>query len=397
MVESALPPGSSVTDGRSGIGDEARIFIAAIAFRVVSAILAFLSNVTFPLYQDQGFSVLPRQNSFWDAFARYDAGWYWGIAANGYQYLEGGRDNLAFFPLFPLLMRVVGRLLGGRQEEYYLAGVLVSWIAFGFAMMLVYRLARLDLSRQASIRAAAYTAVFPFAFFFGMVYSESLFLLGLVGSAYCLRQRQWLPGAILGAAMTATRVTGVMAVPGLAWIAWRAAGEDPAARKRAALAIVGVMSGIGAVSVANFVLSGSFFTWYDSITRWGYEPGASIVSGLPGLVMALLTRPYEYLAGERLAPYDTLNGLAAITALALVPFVWRRHGAGYALIIVFTLALPLSSGQFEGLGRYCSVLFPIPILLAGVRGELFHNLLLGTAAMFYAYGLALFVNVHPLF
>ncbi|MGE3275351.1 MAG: hypothetical protein AB7O67_09580 [Vicinamibacterales bacterium] len=43
------------------------------------------------------------------------------------------------------------------------------------------------------------------------------------------------------------------------------------------------------------------------------------------------------------------------------------------------------------------MLFPVPILLAGLRGETTHQLLLVTAAMFYAYGLALFVNVHPLF
>ncbi len=62
------------------IGDEARIFVVAILFRVFSALVAFLANVTFPPLQDQRFYVFPTPHLFWDTFARYDSGWYHGIA-----------------------------------------------------------------------------------------------------------------------------------------------------------------------------------------------------------------------------------------------------------------------------------------------------------------------------
>ena len=61
------------------------------------------------------------------------------------------------------------------------------------------------------------------------------------------------------------------------------------------------------------------------------------------------------------------------------------------------LLLPLSSGQFEGLGRYCSVLFPLPILFGSLRGETRHLGLMTGFVMFYTLGLVLFGNVHPLF
>src|SRR5687768_14578362 len=112
------------------IGDEARIFVAAILFRICTALVAFLANVTFPPLQDQRFYVFPAPHLFWDTFARYDSGWYHGIASQGYIFGAGGRNNLAFFPLYPLLMRGGGRLLGGRQEEFYFAGIVVSWLAF---------------------------------------------------------------------------------------------------------------------------------------------------------------------------------------------------------------------------------------------------------------------------
>ncbi len=380
-----------------GVGDDARIFIAALLFRIFSALVAFLANVTFPAHQDQGFSVFRDEHLFWDTFARYDAGWYRGIASQGYVYGAGGRNNLAFFPIYPLLMRAGGWLLGGRQQDFYFAGIVISWLAFAAAMTMLYRLALLDLPRGAALRAVIYAAVFPFAYFFGMVYSESLFLLALVTAAYGFRTRRWLVGALAGAVMTGTRVTGVMAIPGLAWLGWRAAGGDAVIRLKALMGAAACATGIVGYSFYNYAVSGTPFAWYQSITYWGYHPGGNPVSGLFALLQALAFRPYPFLALERMAPYDTLNALAALGSLVLVPLVWRRFNAGYALVIVAGLLLPLSSGQFEGLGRYCSVQFPIALALASFKGELRHLVLIASSAVLYALSLAMFATVHPLF
>ena len=64
---------------------------------------------------------------------------------------------------------------------------------------------------------------------------------------------------------------------------------------------------------------------------------------------------------------------------------------------VLGLLLPLSSSQYEGLGRYCSVLFPLPILLGSLPGATRHHGLMMGFAIVYALGLILFGNVHPLF
>ena len=126
--------------------------------------------------------MLGATNYFWDPFTRYDSGWYYGIAARGYQWVEGGRNNLAFFPAYPWLMGVVGRLLGGAQADFYFAGIVVSWVASVAAARFVYAAARLDLPPDRAWDAALLTFVFPFAFFFGVVYSEALFLLVLAAA-----------------------------------------------------------------------------------------------------------------------------------------------------------------------------------------------------------------------
>ena len=68
-----------------------------------------------------------------------------------------------------------------------------------------------------------------------------------------------------------------------------------------------------------------------------------------------------------MALYDTLYGVTALAFAAAIPFVWRKLGAAYGLFMVVNLYVPLSSGTFEGLGRYCSVLFPAFIWLASIR------------------------------
>ena len=176
-----------------------RIALFALAFRLASAVLAFLENVVFPLNQPETFTMLGRTSPFWDTFTRYDSGWYYQVARNGYQFVVGGPavglgkvGKIAYFPLYPLLMRWVGRLFGQTAADVYRGGIVVSWTAFVLAMIGLYYLARLDIPSRRAERAVLLAAVFPFAFFFGVVYTESLFLLLTVTTFYAFRTRHWI-------------------------------------------------------------------------------------------------------------------------------------------------------------------------------------------------------------
>jgi hypothetical protein len=114
-------------------------------------------------------------------------------------------------------------------------------------------------------------------------------------------------------------------------------------------------------------------------------------------VRRLVTEPYRYLTTERMAVYDTLYGVTGILFVLSIPFVWRRFGAAYGLFMLLNLWLPFSSGALEGIGRYCSVLFPCFIWLASLRSRTAFTALVVCFSMFYTLGLALFVTIHPLF
>lgn len=389
-----------------------RIIAAALGFRLLSAGIAFLANAVLPMAQREQFTVFPSTNLFWDTFARYDSGWYFTIARYGYEWVEGGRSNLAFFPVYPMLMRYVALGLGGGRSRVYIAGILISWAAFVLAMIVLHRLAKVESGDgETARRAVVYAAVFPFAFFFGVVYTEALFLLFSVTAFYGFRTRRWWLGAAAGALATATRANGLFIVPALALVALqetegrrqetedrRQEAEGRRTLVKASVALACTLLGVGAYSLFVYQLSGNPFEWAQSINRWNWHPGSQ-----PGwqplvtVVTAMVTRPYAYLTSSPQAVVDLLNASAGLALILATPFIWYRFGPAYPVLILINLYVPLSSGALEGIGRYCAVLFPFSIWLATFRSPLVQNGIVVASAMLYVVCLTLFTKLYPLF
>ncbi|MEO5739654.1 MAG: mannosyltransferase family protein [Vicinamibacterales bacterium] len=374
-----------------------RIIAGALGIRVLSAIIAFMINAVFPMAQREQFTIYPRTHLFWDTFARWDSGSYFDIARYGYKFVEDGRSNLAFFPLYPMLMRYLALAMGGGRVRVYMAGIIISWTAFVLAMIVLYRLAKLDVPEGAS-RALVYAAVFPFAFFFGVVYPESLFLLFTVTAFYGFRTRQWWLGAAAGALATATRANGIFMLPALALVAFRETRGNRSAMVRAGAALGATLLGIGVYSLFIYSISGDPLEWAKSMRRWNWSPGA--VPGwqpLVTLMTTMATSPYAFITASPHGVIDLLNATAAIAVLAVTPFIWRRFGPAYPMLILINLYIPLSSGLVEGMGRYAAVLFPVALWLATLRTRLVRDGILVAFAMLYVLCLALFTKVYPLY
>ena len=112
----------------------------------------------------------------------WDGHWYALVVLKGYGYHEA---VTAFFPLYPALLGVGNWLLDGQIE---LAGVIISNVAFLGALVLLYQLLIVDFDRAVVRRALLYIALFPTAYYFSAVYSESLFLLVSVGCLLAARR-----------------------------------------------------------------------------------------------------------------------------------------------------------------------------------------------------------------
>jgi hypothetical protein len=165
---------------------------------------------------------------------RYDTGFYLVIALQGY---EGGPLRAAFPPLYPLaigaLKPAADPFAASEIGAALLAGLAVSWVAFGVGLYLLHRLVALDFGEQVAHRTVVLLAVFPTSFFFSAVYAESLFLALSVGSIYAGRRGHWWLAGLLGGLAALTRLQGIiLLVPLTVLLLYGPRGDRPAGPRR---------------------------------------------------------------------------------------------------------------------------------------------------------------------
>ena len=132
-----------------------------------------------------------------------------------------------------MLMRGVGRLLGGHMTGYVLAGTAISLAAFWGALVLPACVHPEALGDEKAPRASLWLlAAYPFALFFGAIYTESLFLLGVVGAFYHFTKQQFGRAALWGLLVGLTRVNGSLLVIPLPFSRFAGAARRRRSRSR---------------------------------------------------------------------------------------------------------------------------------------------------------------------
>jgi hypothetical protein len=326
---------------------------------------------------------------------RWDAGWYLQIVTDGYKYIPGDpsvQQNIVFFPAYPMLMRVAGRLLGGDMVGYVAAGLIISIGSFFAALAYLYAFARDRYGDEVAGGAIWLLAAYPFAIFFGALYTESLFLLGTVGAFYHFSKQQFGRAAWWGLLVGLTRVNGALMVVPLALLALSPAAAPSKARALAAAAA----PALGLAIYAGFIwrLTGNPLAFAASHAAWGRT-----YQGLGTLV----SHQYSILANAGLSGYvgtpgyDVLNAIGAIFAIATIWPVTRRLGAAYGLFMALNVFPALADGGLLSAGRLSSVLFPAFIWLAATVPSSQRPAWIATFAALQAFGAALFYTWRPLF
>jgi hypothetical protein len=251
-----------------------------------------------------------------DVWARWDSEWYLRIAESGYDWPS---STPAFFPLYPLLVGGLGRVLGDR---FLLAGLVVSLVACAAAFVLLHRLVRRRIGATDARRTVLYLALFPTSLFLGAVYGESLFL-ALALATFVLAERRRMGWAAVAAGLAIlTRAQGVALLPALAVFAWRSE------RRGRDLALLLVPVGMFLVfPLALEAWIGRGLAFVDAQRIW--ERSLAPLGPLGGLVQAI---------GEG----DVLGPALAVGLVCLALLAWRWLGAPYGLYALVALAIPMA-------------------------------------------------------
>ncbi|MDP2711721.1 MAG: mannosyltransferase family protein [Solirubrobacteraceae bacterium] len=308
---------------------------------------------------------------------RWDSVWFMAIAEGGY----GGGAREAFFPLYPLLVRIVGAPFGSAL----VGGALASTALLGVALVLLHRLVALDHGRAVARNAVLVTALFPMSFFFSAVYSESLFLALSVGAIYAARRERWAWAGALGALAASTRSAGVLLLVPLAmiylWDVRRPRLHDRRPLRADALWLGLVPLGLAAYCAFLALAGHDALAPFQAQEVWLRSFAGPFVGAWDGVVAAW-QGARQLLSGAREPVFFTAAGgdpfVAArhniellvwlVLALVALAGVLRRLPAAYGAYVVAALALPLSypvgPQPLMSLPRFVAVLFPLAIWLA---------------------------------
>jgi hypothetical protein len=319
---------------------------------------------------------------------RWDSNWYVDIAQHGYRHES---VEPAFFPLYPLLMRGLGEVVG----SVVVAGVAISLVAFFVALVLLHRLTELELGPEVARRAPLLLALFPTSLFFSAVYTEALFLALELGAFVAARRGRWALAGALGGLGAATRNTGWLLAPVLlALYLYGPRGDPPAAGGRApagertaatsrlrervrpryplradALWIALVPLGLAGYLIFMRVHFGDLLAPWHAQAHFrrvfegplsAYWHGAEKAwDGLTGILSGDPFGP----AARKIGQFAVITG-----ALAATVGVLRRLPAAYGLYallsIVPVLSFPYPPGPLASSLRYVVVVFPLFMWLA---------------------------------
>jgi hypothetical protein len=346
---------------------------AAVWVVALYALLEFEPN-PFPLLgPDRGSpSLIHDLGPVTDVWMRWDSGFFVEIAQHGYQ--GSGpltSSNLpAFFPLYPGLVALFGRLFLGH---YILAGILISLAACAGSFWLLYGLVERRLGTETARRSVIYLALTPMAVFLQAVYSESLYLLlALAVFALAERGRFATAGVAAGLALLC-RPLGVALFPALAVLTW----TTTRSLRRVAVAMAGSLLFLIYPLVLwqqtgnpwRFVHAERY--WQRKISPFGPFDGLwkAIDAGWDGIrqLTGQVAHPLVETNPDRIAVLNLEDLLFLIVFIWLTVLVWRRLSAPYGIFATLSLAVPLSmahrSYPLLSLPRFGLVIFPLYIVL----------------------------------
>ena len=368
------------------------------AERVASVAVAFLANLTFEPAITRGFSMPFANAKFVEIFAAWDSGWYWDIATRGYYFRADGQSSVAFFPLYPMLMRLAAAPFGGGAQATWIAGIVVAFVAYVCALVAVHQLAtRITGSREAARRTILYIVVFPWSLFLARVYSESVFLLTSVLAVSAAYDRRWWRAGVWGALATLTRPNGILIALPLALFAL-AERRDLRSVASRAMALTPIPLAFAGFCAYVYALSGDPLGWMAAQSHWGYSLGHPPWQQLQRVVGAFIEHgAYDYFFATKAAPFELLQASTALAFVALVPTIFRRLGAAMGAYVLVSLLVPLSSNTLEGLGRYASVLFPAFIAVGSMTTTRVHEVLVMVSLVFRTLMLCFFVTWQPIY
>lgn len=280
----------------------------------------------------------------------WDGGIYRLISQQGYA--RSPRDVVRFFPLYPLLGRWLGWVLGGAP------GIALVLLGNGGALVAAFVMWRIVDERFGDRRMADGSTLLlslsPAAMCLVFAYAEGLFLVCVLVSIRALTRRRPLAAVPWLIAASLLRPTGVVLIVPVA-VAWwiqrrslRSSGESSRDLWTWVIAGLGPVAGLA-----------TYLGWLELALHRGSQPlsiQSRLRAGFHEPISRLVRAAVHVFTGEF---RDVYNLAFAIALIALVVVAIRRRlPPEWTAYLVVGLVIAASANNIDSLGRYGIVLAP---------------------------------------
>ncbi len=362
-----------------------KIIILLLTWRIGLFVVAVLATKLIPVFGDrfpyynQVLAVTGLPPWIW-GFGNFDGVHYLRIAQNGYN----AEFTQAFFPLYPLLVRFFNILpknssLDTRifvDPSYFFVAMILSGTFFLLALILFYKLIRIDFSQKISFRSLILLLSFPTAFYFGSVYTESLFLFLVLGAFYFARKGNFLLAGIFSAFSSATRIFGLLLIPVLLIEIFLKIKNKEMKIENGEFtkAVIGVLLTPFGILYYMLYLNLNFenpLYFLTSQPLFGAERTAGSLVFLPQVIFRYLKIFFTVPMSSALFLNAFLEFIFTVIVFAFVLYFIKRIRISYLLFTLGCLLLPTLTGTLSSMPRYALMSFLFFPFLAQSSGKYF--------------------------
>lgn len=317
---------------------------------------------------------------FW-SFANFDGIHYLSISRYGYAGLIGFEQ--VFFPLYPLLIKSLYLII--PLINSLVVGLFLSNIFFLLSFGIFAKLIRLDYKQKSIKWAILFLIAFPTSFYFGSLYTESLFFLLIISSFYAARRKLWWLAGILGGFASATRFVGIFLLPALIW-EWYQCKINPSTDGQKSLSRrqAGKIKNIFCIlhsPILYLVPLGllSYMLYLqlkfgDYLYFWHAQPvfGAERSGSLIVFPFQVVWRYFKIFISLPLSEYklwvamfEFASFLIALTGLVLAHR--QKIRPSYLIFSWLAFITPILTGTLSSMPRYILIIFPMYVAFANIK------------------------------
>lgn len=189
-------------------------------YRLVAITLTYIIKVIFEPGYTFDITKIFYEFTKWDAHHYLSIADHWYVSEEQYladstKYADKEYVFLAFYPLYPIIVRIFGYVFGNLNFSAHF----VSNLFFVLSIAAMYKLVRMDFKRQTAIIATLMLILSPYGFFFAFAFTESLFLFLTLMFFIMLKKENWLVAGIFGLFAALTKNFGlIFVVPYGVWL-----------------------------------------------------------------------------------------------------------------------------------------------------------------------------------